>query len=158
MRPTSLEVMFSRSWNVMMLRNLALIKHSVLSRSVGLRTRGQHSSVKLSKIQQNRTEAKTERQMRRDKSSSISQPSTEHRKLQRLSMWMNKRKTTNHKTNRRGTLVWPLDVKYVNRLGVCWLFFGYFVDYFRDWKTNIKAFKTDDGPNTTWNVIHVKSL
>lgn len=33
---TSFDVMFSRSWNVMMLRSLALMRHSVRSRSVGL--------------------------------------------------------------------------------------------------------------------------
>lgn len=48
-RPTSLEVMFSRSWNVMMLRNLALIRHSVLSRSVGLCTMSRRKSVMASK-------------------------------------------------------------------------------------------------------------
>lgn len=46
-RPTSLEVMFSRSWNVMMLRSLALIMHSVLSRSVGLHITNRHKSAPL---------------------------------------------------------------------------------------------------------------
>lgn len=58
-RPTSLEVMFSRSWKVMMLRNLALIRHSVLSRSVGLCTTSRQKSVMASKIKRNKTKAKT---------------------------------------------------------------------------------------------------
>ena len=41
---TSFDVMFSRSWNVMMLRSLALMRHSVLSRSVGLHIMSQYVS------------------------------------------------------------------------------------------------------------------
>ncbi len=40
----SFDVMFSRSWNVMMLRSLALMRHSVLSRSVGLHKMSQYIS------------------------------------------------------------------------------------------------------------------
>lgn len=41
--PTSFDVMFSRSWKVMMVRSLAPMRHSVLSRSVGLQGSVQES-------------------------------------------------------------------------------------------------------------------
>lgn len=47
---TSFEVMFSRSWNVMMLRSLALMRDSVLSRSVGLHIMSQYSAAVWMKI------------------------------------------------------------------------------------------------------------
>lgn len=54
---TSFDVMFSRSWNIMMLRSLALIRHSVLSRSVGLHKISQNISM----WQLERTPTKTAR-------------------------------------------------------------------------------------------------